>query len=243
MFLFQKKPASTEVAGMRLTRDVCEVLIDVCKTYKQLLRLQISDIQNLLRSEDFSTSLALLTSIQERHVQIKHQLIDLIDRVRDSNAPWLDELSDTEVSMSGKVKTCNRMSRPFALGWKTAAKKYWPLIAENYETIISLLERLDNELQSAMQDESLWNGQPQRLADRVSIRRFLTLGTPSTSRTASTTRFSKQVAVRDIPGREFAVEDENDPTPSLPVLKDRTVALTDDRRRTLEKYSSRRAQS
>lgn len=45
--------------------------------------------------------------------------------------------------MRRKIRQCNRASHPQALGWKRAAKIYWSMIAEAYEIVQGLLDRLE----------------------------------------------------------------------------------------------------
>lgn len=238
--LLSPRPASAEVLGMRLTRTTCAALLDLCSAFQAQLRTQVRKIQELLDLQGFQAVVALLADIQERHAQIKQQLDDVVHRVQDSRAEWRDEFADARTAMEGKIRLCNLASTPFTMGWKAAAKKYWPLIAENYEMLLGLLERVQGELQEAVQGDVLWSGEGQRQMQGVSILRSVGLIAPVESRHLKTTTFSKRVAVRSVAKGEPAAEGEVDAAPSPASYKDTTVSLTDDRKDTARKYKSKK---
>lgn len=237
-FFRSKADPEADILGIRLTRTSGTMLVDECKAITGLLAKQKSDVQQLLDSSHHTSSLNLLTALQERHAQIDIQVQHLIDQVQCSRTPWLKEFVDARVSMGSKIMMCNRASNPFTLGWKAAAVKYWPWISQTYDMLLSLLDRLDVELKKALQDNTLWDAEARKRAHRASIRTSVIWPSRklSVGGNGKKISFSDYVAVRDLPRSEPGVDGGHVGFLGQKLQNQRTALLTDDRKRTVEKY-------
>lgn len=243
MLWFKKKPPEASIAGMSLTKDKAQDLLETC----QLLRKDI--LEQTTRIDAFATttrfdSIGALAQIQQHHVQVASRLDDIVLHVSASTEPWPKELDDAKVTMARKVQLCNHAARPLQLGWKQAAKQYWPLIAETHTAILAVLGRLEQELQDALKDEQAWTEPSMaktsmtKLVRRASVRSCL-------SRKSKVSSDSKRVGFeREVAGRYYSVaeapyeEDEvGDAATRTAVRKsdDFTTTLTNDKKATAGK--------
>lgn len=235
--LLPSQPRTVLIVGLRLTREQTESLASLCATLELHLHKQKTNITILTTIKD---ALLWLIDIQERNSWIRDHLSDLISRVNMSDALWLKELEDAMVSMVGKVKKRNDASRPLEMGWKQAAIIYWPLIAENHERILVLVTRLKTKLDDALLDEAPWSGDGKKDEHRTSLR-FPAFGRSGGNDDGSSdtprTSFDKRMVVRDIVSEEPVYLQTETDVPTSPRLQEpHTTALTNDRKRTIDKY-------
>jgi len=244
MSWFTKKPPKTSIAGMNLTRERTQNLVEMCQLLAKDLHQQTADIQafpTITGSESFRA----LSRIQQRHSQVTKRLGDLNLGVSTSTEPWLQEISDANMTMARKVKICNQDSRPFALGWKLAAKQYWPLIADTYTLLIALLARLEEALQTALEDEKTWSEKSTGIIKIVPRPSSVTSGFARKAKSSSETK--RVVFEKKVTGRYYHVVDVEDGDgdeddvdyAATQTSKEFTTNLTNDRKTTAGKYKPR----
>lgn len=200
------------IVGLVLTNDQAQGLLASTKSAQALLRQQLSAIYAMGMRDTESTH--YLRSIQERQALLQNILKRLITSTKPSTSLWLHEIEDLHHAALRKLTRCNRESPSNHMGWKDAAAKYWPLIAESYEVLVPIVVRFICELEAAVKDEGL-----RASASSGGMLSGLFRSTPD-STASPTATFSKYAKVRRISSDA-----------EVPV-KDSIVALTSDRKRT-----------
>ncbi|EDU50936.1 hypothetical protein A1F97_04029 [Pyrenophora tritici-repentis] len=235
-----KKTPKTSIAGMNLTREKAQNLVDIWQWLEDDLHKQITDI-DAFPSITGTGSFHALSQIQQRHSQITKRIEDLNLCIPTSADSWPKELYDAKASMARKVKVCNDKSRPFSLGWKQAAKQFWPLIAETYTLILELIGRLKQELRTALEDEKTWTEtKANKLLRRASVQSILS--PPSTSNTdMKHVVFDKKVTVRYCNIGEALNEDDEGHVAygAARKIDEFTTNLKNDKKNTAGKYKRR----
>jgi hypothetical protein len=219
------------IAGLLLTSASAHFFLATLLSILPLLTAQLHSIAHLhLHDPSFTSH---LRAIQQRQHTFQAKLSELVTATRASSEPWVAEISDAHLAIVQKIRQCNAQSASSLLGWKFAAARYWPLIAESYTTLQPNLVRLFNEVDEALANKELWEvPKCQRLARRLSLGWFGS--STSTSTTAAKvqggvrTSFDEDVQARWIEGDE---EPEG-------VRGERgfTVPLSSDGKRTVQKF-------
>ncbi|KAF1842828.1 uncharacterized protein K460DRAFT_288867 [Cucurbitaria berberidis CBS 394.84] len=234
MSLLPRKPTTAEIAGMSLTRDQAKILVETCIFLAHILKKQQADI-NVLSGLSAHPLYKALPRIQDRQSEIQYQLTNLVYRVRKSTEPWLKEFDDAKEALWKKVRKCNHASDRIKMGWKNAAKRYWPLMLDTFKLLAALLARLKKELDHALFSEKTW-----AVVAKTAMKR-LSFSSPRTSSTAvpqadSKTKmiaFTKGVRVR------HTFQSEVEGGGSVQKFQEYTTTLTSDRKRTAGRFKSR----
>ncbi|KAF1828779.1 hypothetical protein BDW02DRAFT_537556, partial [Decorospora gaudefroyi] len=223
--IFPKKTPTATIAGLTLTRDQAQSILETIQTLEPLLVEQTAEIE-AFPSTEVPDSYRAQAHIANRHSAITKSLSELIARVSGSKALWLQELADAQPTMARKIRVCNRASRPTHMGCKAAAVLYWPLICETYAAVSNLLVRLKGEVETALGDDLVWTQEGKTLARRTS--RFV----PNAGGDGKRVTFRKNVQGRyfgrmEIVGGEAGKNNEF------------TAALTNDGKNTVRQYKQR----
>jgi hypothetical protein len=215
------------IAGLSITEAQAHFFLAATLDLIPLLNHQLGDIHQLNRHHPcFPRHLKL---IQERQFRFQTKMVEVIKVTKESTEPWVGELMDGHEAVLRKVKQCNRMSDPQALGWKGAALEYWPLIADSYELVLPSLERLLKEVDEALANKEVWFTTAcnmAQLGQRVSTGWFGNDVKELGEKKAVT--FDKEVKARCF---EAAEEPEKVKTGGSVVM-----SLTNDRKRTVGKF-------
>ncbi|CAO2656499.1 Nn.00g053020.m01.CDS01 [Neocucurbitaria sp. VM-36] len=234
MSLLPKHPPTATISGLALTEPQAQTYLTTCRTLLHTLEKQQSDISRL-PALPFHFFLKLLTSIQQRHSRIKDQLDLLLDCVKKSTQPWMKEFDDASEAMRRKIMKCNHASRPDRLGWREAAKAYWPLMCDTYAILSVLLVRLKGEVEDALSTASMWTTTGDWLSFGSS--RTSQGGVLKANSKGKNIKFEKFVTVR----RTFGdgIEENDGPVK----YQEYSTRLTDDRKRTAGLCRSRTVHS
>ncbi|EFQ96629.1 hypothetical protein P3342_010910 [Pyrenophora teres f. teres] len=233
-----KRPPKAFIAGMNLTREKAQNLVNICQWLEDDLHQQNAEISvfpSIMGNESFRA----LSHMQQRHSQITKRIGDLYLCIPTSAEPWLRELDDAKATMARKVKLCNKESQPCVLGWKQAAKQYWPLIAEIYALILELLGRLKQELRTSLEDEKTWTEtKANKLVRRASVKSTLS---HSSNSEVKRVRFEKKVTGLYYDIAEASHEDDEDHVVHAAARKSNefTKNLKTDKKDTAGKYKRR----
>jgi hypothetical protein len=236
--LFPPRVPRVTLCGLSLSQDEATQLLTTTDLLITMIPQQIPCIA--LFEAHFQHGLRpRLEDVQRRQQRFHFRLSDLVKATKGSGEPWLRELMDGQEAILRKVRTRNRMSSKEYIGWKMAALKYWPLIAETFETLRPVLQRFKHELETALEDPETWAGNA-RLVPGEQTRRPSIIGwfassqrLPIQGEDGKKVTFCKEVEAKWLNARD---EPEK--------IKDASVAtlpLTTDKKRTAGNFKKEKA--
>ncbi|KAH7379111.1 hypothetical protein DE146DRAFT_304332 [Phaeosphaeria sp. MPI-PUGE-AT-0046c] len=226
------------ILGLHLTHATASSHLKTSLTLLSLIAHQIPSIHSLsMPQPDFITR---LQRIQARHLTIQTQLSALVKDLVGAHE-WVLELADALASMKAKVRQCNHTSRSglrhvHAQGWKDAARMYWPLVVESYELLRPVLERVRDDISSAL--VGCADGDIGMKRSRCSVLAWF-VGRYAATTPASTVCFAGDVRARWFFVDECARAVRGDGG-EMRCKRDHVVPLTSDRKRSAGKYKSRK---
>ena len=164
------KAPKAHIAGMHITRDQAERLMEVCTTLEDMIEKQTKDIYCIHgASESYASS--TLRRIKKQQKDILKTLEDLIysSKGYKDDAACVEEFYDAHCSMRRIEMRCEHQSKYPCRDWRTAAERYWPLIAGRYELLLELVAILKREIGDAIKDERMWAGETVKRNHRMGL--------------------------------------------------------------------------
>jgi len=154
------KAPKARIAGMHITRDQAERLMKVCTTLEEMMGKQSKDIHLPHRTSEFYAS-STLRRIKNQQKEILKTLEDLIysSKGYKDDAACVEEFYDAHCSMRRIEMRCEHQSKYPCKDWRTAAERYWPLIAGRYEPLLDLVASLKKQIAGALKDGKTWSGE------------------------------------------------------------------------------------
>ena len=154
------KAPKARIAGMHITRDQAERLMEICTTLEEMIERQCKDIHSPRNSLDLYAS-CTLRRIKKQQKEILKTLEDLVysSKGYKDNAACVEEFYDAHCSMRRIEMRCEHQSKYPCKNWRTAAERYWPLIAERYGPLLGLVANLKKEVADALEDGKTWSGE------------------------------------------------------------------------------------
>jgi hypothetical protein len=236
--LFPPRIPKATIIGLSLTKEDATTLLNMTHLLITIIYQQIPAIEAFERHRDHGLT-PRLQDVQQRQGRFQDRMSDLIKATKDSSQLWPRELMDGQEAILRKVRQCNRSSNKNNLGWKTAALRYWPHIAESYEVLRPTLERMSRELHDAISNDRLWapgaktiQTNPQSMLGRLNPTRLLPI---QAERPRKTVAFDREVKAQWL--------DATQEPEKIMEAKGVKVLLTTDKKNTAKekKFKARRA--
>ena len=163
------KAPKARIAGMHIIRDQAERLMKICTTLEEMIERQCKDIHSPRNSLDLYAS-CTLRRIKKQQKEILKTLEDLIygSKGYRDEASCVEEFYDVHCSMRRIEMRCEHQSKYPCRDWRTAAERYWPLIAGRYGPLLDLVASLKKEIGDALEDERMWAGEAGKRDHRTS---------------------------------------------------------------------------
>jgi hypothetical protein len=170
MSWFSNTPPKALIAGMHLTRDEAQILAQACQELERFITHQKGSTE-VFSHVDPSDERYALKSIQEQHARIHRRLNDLVRRLRNhSKGPLSSELGEATSRMHERYLCLKYATSPLQMGWKAAAKKYWPRIARSYATLLRVLGSFKQTLINGLKEDKIWSKEAQKRNPRSDLK-------------------------------------------------------------------------